>query len=302
VSTPSRAIDELLGDAVITVDEPGDAREAIERLTGDVEYRERIGHLGYRAVMSRHTYGHRVDDVLGHLGLAACRPEPRVAVLAATNRPQLLPRLLANFAAQRHTNAELIVITNSDRFDRSDVEARVGALGNARTIHLAASITLGECLNAGLDATDARFVAKFDDDDHYGPDYLADALLVHRFVDAAIVGKKTFYAHLEGPDETILRFPGNEFTFTNRVSGGTLLIDRSVFDDIRFAPLNVGEDVDLFERTRARGLTIFSADRYNYVAARRADAGTHSWSISDADVRIGSVRVARGLALDRAIV
>jgi hypothetical protein len=302
VSTPSRAIDELLAGTVITVDEPGDAREAVERLTGDVEYRERVGHLGYRAVMSRHTYGHRVDEVLGRLDLTPRRVQPRVAVLAATNRPEFLPRLLANFAAQHYTNAELVVITNSDRFDRSDVDEVVGALGNAKTIHLAEGLTLGECLNAGLDATDARFIAKFDDDDHYGPDYLADALLVHQFVDAAIVGKKTFYAHLEGPDETILRFPGNEFTFANRVTGSTLVIDRSIFDNVRFAPLNLGEDGDLFDRAHARGLSVFSADRYNYIAARRADVGTHSWSMSDADFRIGSVRVAPGLALDRTMI
>ena len=66
---------------------------------------------------------------------------------------------------------------------------------------------MGECLNAGLAATDARFIAKFDDDDHYGAHYLHDALLVHRFIDAAIVGKKTFFAYLEGADETVLRFP-----------------------------------------------------------------------------------------------
>ena len=55
---------ELLGDAVIQVDEAGDARAAVEQLVGDAEHRDRVGHLGYRAVMSRHTYGHRVDDVL----------------------------------------------------------------------------------------------------------------------------------------------------------------------------------------------------------------------------------------------
>ena len=58
---------------------------------------------------------------------------------------------------------------------------------------------MGECLNVGLASTDARFIAKFDDDDHYGDHYLHDALLVHRYVDAAIVGKKTFFAYLDGP-------------------------------------------------------------------------------------------------------
>ena len=266
VSTPSRAIDELLGDAVLTVDTPGEARSAVERLVGDAEHRDRVGHLGYRAVMSRHTYGHRVDDLLVHLGLGAPTAAPRVAVLAPTNRPEYLERLLANFSGQRDVDAELIVLANSDRFDRADLDGRVGSVANARAIHLPAGLTMGECLNVGLDATDARFVAKFDDDDHYGEHYLHDALLVHRYVDAAIVGKKTFFAHLEGPDETLLRFPGNEFTFVNRVSGSTMLIDRAAFPDVRFGALNLGEDMDLCDRALAQGLGVFSADRYNYVA------------------------------------
>lgn len=302
VSTPSRAIDELLGDAVITVDEPGDASAAVDRLVGDVEYGDRVGHLGYRAVMSRHTYGHRVDDILGRLGLASPRRPPRVAVLAATNRPHFLSRLLANFAAQHSVDAELIVLTNSDRFDRAEVDSRVGALENARAVHLLEGLTMGECLNVGLEHTDARFIAKFDDDDHYGPNYLLDALLVHRYVDAAIVGKKTFYAHLEGADETLLRFPGNEFTFANRVSGATMVIDRSVFGDLRFGALNLGTDSDLCGRAVAQGLPVFSADRYNFVAVRRAETATHSWTVSDDEFRVGAVRLAPGLALDRTML
>ena len=161
---------------------------------------------------------------------------------------------------------------------------------------------MGECLNNGLAATDARFVAKFDDDDHYGAWYLHDALLVHRYLDAAIVGKKTFYAYLEGPDETVLRFPGNEFTPANRVSGSTMVIDRQVFPEAKFAAVNLGEDIDLCERAIEAGHVVFSADRYNYVAVRRPDARTHSWTISDDDYRIGTSRVGSGLALERTMI
>ena len=173
----------------------------------------------------------------------------------------------------------------------------IGAAAFALALAVVAAWATQRQIDAWLDATDARFVAKFDDDDHYGPEYLTDALLVHRFVDAAIVGKKTFYAHLEGPDETILRFPGNEFTFANRVSGSTLVIDRALMPDVRFSALNLGEDNDLFERALARGLGVFSADRYNYVAARRPDRDSHSWSIDGpgrtaASCRPWSIRLA----------
>lgn len=302
VSTPSRAIDELLGDAVVTVDTQADAKAAVERLISDSDHRDRVGHLGYRAVLTRHTYRHRVDEILVRTGLGQPSPAPRVAVLAATNRPQHLDRLLANFAAQRDVDAELVVLTNADGFDRADVDRRVAAIGNARAIHLDASLTLGECLNVGLDSTGARFIAKFDDDDHYGPNYLRDALLVHLYVDAAISGKKSFFAYLEESDETLLRFPGNEFTYANRVCGATILIDRDLFADVRFGPLNQGTDSDLCEQALRRGLAVFSADRYNFVATRRADIHTHSWPIPAADLRIDSIPVAKGLPLERTML
>jgi hypothetical protein len=302
VSTPARSVDELFGDAVVTVETPSEARAAVARLVNDDEHRDRLGHLGYRQVMSRHTYGHRVEEILRRLGVGPRTTSPRVTVLAPTNRPQFLDRLLGNFSRQRDVHADLIVLTNSERFDHAEVDRRVSAVPDTRAIHLAEGLTMGECLNAGLAATNARFVAKFDDDDHYGAHYLHDLLLVHRFVDAAIVGKKTFFAYLEGADETIIRSPGNEFASANRVSGSTMLIDRKVFPQARFAPLNVGEDIDLCEQALERGLIVFSADRFNYVAVRRSDASTHSWKIAEDDYRAGSVRIAGGLALERTML
>ena len=64
------------------VETQADARTAVEKLTGDAELRDRAGQIGYRAVMSRHTYGHRVDQLLDTLGIL---PPPRpvaVTVLA----------------------------------------------------------------------------------------------------------------------------------------------------------------------------------------------------------------------------
>ena len=58
-------------------------------------------------------------------------------MLAPTNRPEFLDRLLDNFTRQRDVVAELIVLTNSDRFDRADVDRRLASIAGARAIHLA---------------------------------------------------------------------------------------------------------------------------------------------------------------------
>ena len=81
-----------------------------------------------------------------------------------------------------------------------------------------------------------------------------------------------------------------------------MVIDRQVFPEAKFAAVNLGEDIDLCERAIEAGHVVFSADRYNYVAVRRPDARTHSWTISDDDYRIGTSRVGSGLALGRTMI
>ena len=131
VATPSRALEELFGDAVITVETQADARTAVEALTGDAELGDRAGQIGYRAVMSRHTYGHRVDQLLDTLGILSPPRPVAVTVLAPTNRPDFLDRLIDNFARQQEVNAELIVLTNSARFDRTAVDQRLAGIVGA---------------------------------------------------------------------------------------------------------------------------------------------------------------------------
>jgi hypothetical protein len=146
-----------------------------------------------------------------------------------------------------------------------------------------------------MDATTARFIAKFDDDDHYGPGYLADALRAHSFAGAGVVGKHTYYAHLATTDETVLRFPTHEFRYSSTLAGGTLVIDRSRTGGLRFPDISLGEDRAFLKACHRRGVSTFSADRFNFVQ-RRADDNT--WAVSRQDFLIGTVPVGPGLPLD----
>ena len=137
---------------------------------------------------------------------------------------------------------------------------------------------LGACLNAARDATTTRFLAKFDDDDEYGPHYLSDMLLAHRFADAGVVGKHSFHAHLVEADQTILRAPGREFRYTSHIAGGTLLIDLDRVGRVRFPDRSVGEDGGFLAAVERAGQAVFSADRFNYLQRRH---GANTWPISD---------------------
>ncbi|MCU1429896.1 MAG: hypothetical protein JWL83_3896 [Actinomycetia bacterium] len=303
ISTPARGITELLGDAVIVTDTADDTRRAVERVVHDHDYRDQVGQRGYRHVMAHHTYSHRIDTLLDFARVSPLQHrEPLVSVLCSSMRPERAEAVFEAFARQTYAARELIFVTNAAGFDTDLLHRLASRVANTKILHVDPAATLGECLNAALDVSSGRYVAKWDDDDTYGPEYLRDALLAFRYADAAVVGKTTFYAYMESTDATVLREPGREFSYVNRVAGGTIVADRDQVGSIRFASLPRGTDTRFLQDCREAGLRIFSADRFNYLLYRQAERHQHTWAVTDRDFEKDAVRVASGVALDRVIV
>jgi len=304
VSTPSAAIEAHLADVVLTPSGAAETDDIVARLVTDIDHRDRVGQRGFRAVMGAHTYQHRVAEAFAAMGRDDF-PEPQdpsIDVICVSSRPDYLTRALENYRRQRYHNKRLIFVTNSEEFDRDSVESAVGEFPGSQVMHLSPDLTLGECLNAALDVSTAEFFAKFDDDDHYGADYLSDMVLTTRFADATVYGKRTFHAHVEGADCTVVRHEGHEFAYTNLVMGGTLLVRRSDIGDLRFEAVPAGTDTRFLKACAARDLRIFSTDRFNYLMIRRAATSHHTWQISDEDFMSTSRRLGSGLLLDDVLI
>ncbi|MDX2381223.1 MAG: glycosyltransferase family A protein [Acidimicrobiia bacterium] len=198
-----------------------------------------------------------------------------VAIVCVSNRPHLLADVIANVERQQQGRLEFVYVDNSGSKDHRSMAARLDEAFSGRTrssfLTRAPNVSLGSCLNAAMRRTEARFVAKFDDDDLYGPDYLLDALRAHRYAGAGVVGKHTYYGHLTETDEYVLRFPGHEFSYTSTLAGGTLLIDRQRVGDLSFRDISLGEDRAFIADCHRRGVSTFSADRFGFLQARGAD-------------------------------
>jgi hypothetical protein len=222
-----------------------------------------------------------------------------VAIVCVSSRPHLLDEVIAAVECQTHADREFVLVTNADDYADIDVESAVRRLddsvGNVTVLRRPSEQTLGSCLNDAMGATDARYVAKFDDDDHYGPEYLSDALRAHAYAGAGVVGKHTYYAHLVADDRTILRFPAYEFTYTSTLAGGTLVIDRNKTGDLRFPDISLGEDRAFIAACHRRGVSTFSADRFNFVQTRSDD---NTWGFSQDDFLRKTVAVGSGIPLD----
>lgn len=281
VSSRSPGIEELLGEHVVMVDSPAATRSIVEELVYDVDARQRRGHLGYRHVHQHHSYRDRFDDILRVAGLDhVTSSSPHVTVVAVSNRPAQLHHIIDSFARQSYAEKDLIFVANSNGFDRETVASALEPYA-AQALFIDESATLAECLNEAVAIAGGRYIAKFDDDDDYGEHYLSDTMLTFEYSGAAVAGKQSYYAYLHSSDQSVLRFPGNEFQVTNQVAGGTLVFDRHATAGISFTPVQRGTDSLFLKSCEAAGLTIFSSDRFNFVQHRHADVTQHTWRIDE---------------------
>jgi len=282
VTAPSAATRKFFPpDEVVQPETGEDAELTLRALVRSKELRERTVHKAQRRIWEKHTYTHRAMTVMDSLGVEYEQPFPQsVSAVVSTNRPDHLANVLSTHARQAHENRELVLVAHG--FDpAADLRARAKDLGidNFTIIAAPADLTLGACLNRGIEAAGGDVLAKMDDDDIYGEHYLSDQLAALRFSHADLIGKQAHYLLLRGRNIVMCRFPEREHRYTDLVMGPTLMARRDTLLDHPFAELTLGEDTDLQRRLIDAGARIYSADRFNFVQVRGNHS--HTWSVDD---------------------
>jgi spore maturation protein CgeB len=282
LSGPSRGLEAAFGDAIPIADSPEETRQQLRRLLADGELRDRLAHRALREVLSAHTYGHRVDQVLGEVGLPVADRRQAVSVLLATKRAELIDEAISQVASQTWRPLQLVIVLHGLGLDPTDVAERARRAGIEHVVALEAdrSLSLGACMNLALDAADGDLVAKMDDDDLYGEHYLADLVNAFQFADASIVGKAAHYVHLPESGTTMLRFEDREHTYVEHVKGATITARADVLRALRFDDVRAGVDTALFARCRTEGIRIYAGDRFSFAVVRRQGPHAHSWAVS----------------------
>lgn len=200
----------------------------------------------------------------------------KVSVLLVTNRPHQLDHAVRSYDAQLYPNTELVVVTNGGDFNVEAIDA-LRARADVICLTTEADVSLGEALNLAVTSSSGGVIAKFDDDDHYAPRYLDDAVLCMRSTGAAIIGKKTYYVYLESFDRTVRIYPGNEGRRVGRVAGGTIVAHRDVLDRVKFPAVDLGEDVRFVRAAERRGFGVYGCAAEGFLQCRAAIGNT--WQI-----------------------
>lgn len=256
--------------------------EVVARLR-QPELRDRESLRLARAVRRHHPLGARVARLLDDAGLARPVRRRSVSAIVATNRAHELDAVLANVGRQSHPAVELVLVLHGLDVDHGELKERAGAAGvdTLTIVDAAPELTLGACLNLGIDVAGGDYLAKLDDDNHYGVHYLADLVDAFDGTGAGVVGKWAHHVWLRGSEAVVLRYPDAEHTYQRRVQGGSMVVEAGLLRRLRFGDLPRGVDTDLLDRVLAEGVPIWSADRFNFVSVRSADTSGHTWSAAE---------------------
>jgi spore maturation protein CgeB len=294
VTAPSEAVENFFTDEEVPVAVDREhAAQLTRALVDSPELNDRTVHLAQRRIWQAHTYSHRAEQVLGQVlpTLAKTISRPSISVLVPTIRPQQIEQVFQTLAAQRRVQTELVMLTHGFEFPEQRISElrKIFGLQNAVVLSATRDVSLGECLNRCADAAGGDVLTKMDDDDCYGPEYLSDQLFALSFSGADIVGKQAHYVHLKKSQANIVRFAEKEHRYTDFVIGPTIMAPRQVLLDNPFPQLGLGEDTAFLQSARKQGMTIYSADRFNYIQVR--GGSEHTWQVSDAQLMAsGSLR------------
>lgn len=205
-----------------------------------------------------------------------------VTIVTPTIRPQYMERLLSNYARQQWNRKELIIVLNHARMSIARYEEAARMYDNVRVLQLPAKHPLGDCMNLAASLAQYPYIAKFDDDDYYGPGYLADAMRTFEQTGADVVGKQSFYFYFPHRELLLLRkrtIPSQGDV--RRVAGATIVFRASVLEHVRFGKKRQGSDVQFIRECLQRGLSVRSASPYHFAAIRRADRLSHTWKVQE---------------------
>ncbi|MBO0961927.1 glycosyltransferase family 2 protein [Neobacillus sp. MM2021_6] len=205
-----------------------------------------------------------------------------VSIITCTIREESIDNVFRNYQQQTWPDKELIIILNRDSMDIDQWIKKAKNYSNVRVFQLHEKATLGDCLNFGVMNAGYDIIAKFDDDDYYGPEYIASSIEAFTNKQVSIVGKSSYYIYFKNK-KALIHVNGTENSMTDTVAGATLLFRKDIFHYVRFEKVNRAEDYWFIDQSKKAGFHVYSTDPRHFAVIRN-DSDKHTWKISDEDL------------------
>jgi len=293
VSGTSPAIENYFrDDMVIQVSERDQAKSWFRALCSSPYLRDQVSYRARMRIWERHTYSHRINDVLAAVGMSEQMwGLPRVTVMAVTNRPDNMSHVIRAVAGQRGVETELVLAPHGVDvpFEAEELGRRLDI--DMRILPLPSDVSLGECYNRIVRETSSAVLAKMDDDDDYGPYYLLEQLTAMDYSAADVVGKQSHYVRLDRTENILLYAPNHDERWTSFVPGPTIVAKREALEDVGFPALSQGEDTAFLRGVLDAGGRIWSSSTFGFMRHR---SHSHTWAMNDADMMANGTVVTSG--------
>lgn len=185
-----------------------------------------------------------------------------ISIVVPTFKEEYISNIFLNYVASNYLVKELIIILNNNKLNLFQYRSWANKYENVKLYQLNDSYSLGECLNFGIRQAKYNYIARMDDDDYYGPNYLTDLMCVFNFTDAQVTGKNPVFVYFEDIKSLYA------FNHRNLLMGGTLLFKKEILDKIRFRNLSYREDYYFQLDCINAGIKIYPSDMYNFIYMR----------------------------------
>lgn len=203
------------------------------------------------------------------------------SVVTPTNRYDNIRRIIANYDRQRFFQKELIIILNGDPVEITDLVPESSMRQDIHVYYEPSHTSLGSCLNIGYKKARFHYIAKFDDDDYYGPEYLTEAYGVFQDKKCDVVCKSYIFYYLQQYKQLIViprRIDG--ILQVGYGAGATICMSQETFEKVQYSDLKKGVDVDFFRKCGLRGVSVYSSSSRSFLCIRDEELANHTWKIT----------------------
>lgn len=214
-----------------------------------------------------------------------------VSILTVTNNNIYIDNIIENYNNQDFEPKELIIILNNNNLNLNEFKTKIKISKNIRVYKVDERVSLGECINYGINKSKYDIIAKFDDDDYYAPKYISDSIKAFDYTEAELIGKRSHLIYFEESKILAIRNPNHENCYDVFVNGSTMIFKKEIIKKVKFANISIAEDTRFCNDCVKRGIKIYSTSRYNHVYIRHISKNNHTWKISDEKLLKNSCKV-----------
>ncbi|MBC2305036.1 glycosyltransferase [Listeria booriae] len=259
ISSYSKGIQRMFGDLVLIAETKEDLETKIQAITSDEALYQQKAVEGVREVYQHHTYKHRLEMMLEHIGIKLNKKAKRVTVVSVVHSIKDIEAVKANFERQAHPEKQLVLFASM-----FDGVTEVMNKYNTEQISMYA-ITYLNHYHRLQEIIPTEYISYMSGQHFYGEQYLTDLLLATEYTKADVIGKKNYF---QWDTEELQEVQGEQaYEFVEDITYHKALIRTGLpwMGKVQALLASMAKDDSLAPYFR-QGVTLFSADKFNFIA------------------------------------